>query len=290
MLFATTVHNYKSNKTRIVNVNTERLNALFDMESFVIGFIMEQDGSTINLSGRRFEKRAFDSPATRAQLPEGHYVVSNCTANRDFTKIVVWRKFTDTVTEKGWFGRTYQTSTAKWDKVMSVFITEYDSSATTVPSGNQEYTPVSTRGYKFQSPASIRKRKNNPFVLDKSSSNRFIKSFSDLGSTNMLRKVYYENISLPADKQSVVTVSMLRTKYRNEFTKCPLANQKRVFLDRIAGPETTQERLCASILMHCKDIRIRSDEHVVPVTVPTPVSVAQPIPVPPPLPVDQHEE
>lgn len=249
-LFATTVHNYKTNKTGIINVNTERMNALFDMESYVIDFIVTQDGSSTNLSGRQFEKRMFSSENTRSRLPEGHYIVSKCKANRDYTKMCIWRKFTSPVLVKGWFWNSERMS-SQWEKIMSVFITEYDPAKLERPA-----SPVASVSSTRRSSRSARAARDVEF--DKPKYDKFISTFKTLESVDMLR--------------SPVTIAILRTKFRKEFTKCPLANQKREFLPSTTADESTQDKLCASILMRCKDAPTAPTVPVVPDTPDTPIA------------------
>lgn len=243
-LFATTVHNYKTNKTCIINVNTERMNALFDMESYVIDFIVTQDGSSTNLSGRQFEKRVFSSGNIQSRLPEGHYIVSNCKPNHDYTKMCIWRKSTSPVLVKGWFWNSERLST-QWEKIMSVFITQYDPSKIAQPEQPAQTSPSTRRSERSdRSDRSDRstRRVVRDVEFDKPGYDKFISTFKTLESFNMLHES--------------ATLAILRTKFRKEFTKCPLANQKREFLPSTTTDESTQDKLCASILMRCKDTTV----------------------------------
>ena len=238
------------------------MNALFDMESYVIDFIVTQDGSTTNLSGRQFEKRTFNESSIRSKLPEGHYIVSNCKRNRDFTKMCIWRKFTGPVLVKGWFWNSERMET-QWEKVMSIFITEYN------PEKITAQNPVGTTNSTNRSGRATRTRVHRDphaprdMEFDKKAYGKFLDSFKKLECLNMLNTVYNENIRLPVDKQTSITLAILRTKFRNEFTKCPRANQKRTFLKKSDDGETAQEKLCASILIRCKDLRERAESTAV---------------------------
>lgn len=255
-LFATTVHNYKTNKTCIINVNTERMNALFDMESYVVDFIVTQDGSSTNLSGRHFEKRVFSSGNMRSQLPEGHYIVSNCKPNRDYTKMCVWRKSTSPVLVKGWFWNSERMS-SQWEKIMSVFITQYDPAKLERPASSVA-SVQSTRRSNRSSRSARSDRPVRDVEFNKPVYDNFISTFKTLESVHMLH--------------ASATLAILRTKFRKEFTKCPLANQKREFLPSTTADESNQDKLCASILMRCKDAPAVPDVLVVPDTSDTPIA------------------
>lgn len=255
-LYATTVHNYKTNKTEIVNVNTERLNALFDMESFVTNFILTQDGANFASpsQGRSFVKSSFAN--VQASLPEGHYIVNNCQRNRDFTKMTVWRKFTGPIVVKGWIWGQRENLAVQWEKVMTVFITEFHDSATVATAATPPATAATTARRRARKPKGQAKEQTK-----KEQAQALTSCLHASPAFNNLYSIIEEN---PAESTPRKLVSVLRTNHRDEFTKCPLANQKRAYIKKHISPAanepSNQELLCTSILTRGREIREQLDE------------------------------
>jgi hypothetical protein len=254
VLYATTKKDYTKGKTVVVNVNTEKLNARHDMESYVVGFILSKDGETTDMSGKVLEKKDF--LRSRDSLNEGHYIVMNSAPDRDNTKMSVWKRYVETTKTPGLLWGESTRTTLKWCKVMAVFITDFQASDYVAPSA-----PSSAWSQSRRTRVRANQPENNDNAVVTALRKTFISRLQECEFMGFIREYYVARARAvdTTDTVETLTIGALRTKFRSEFTKCPFVNRKRVVMKSFDNKENQHAQLCASILDRCAQIRQEID-------------------------------
>lgn len=247
--FAIVKKNYATGKASVMTVHTDKMNARFDIESFVVDYIVQKDGQDdaleaqaidVNLSGKVLEKREFARAHVRDNLPEGHYIVVHCAPERDGNKMTIWRKYSETTKSSGfwsWWGST-QTS-AKWRKVLSMHIVVLDEWKPSMPAN----TPIVTTRRKWRTAMRIACDVNTVDLGDR-------KAFSE----KMVSSPAMQAIRDHVDAEDPLCVTSLRAMFPDDFTRCPGVEQP-ASTPAPAPAETAEEDdLRASILQRCTQV------------------------------------
>lgn len=282
--FAIVKKNYITGKASVMTVHTDKMNARFDIESFVVDYIVQKDGqdnaasATVDLSGKVLEKREFARVRARDSLPEGHYIVVHCAPERDSSKMTIWRKYSETTKATGFWGWWGSTQTAtKWRKVLSLHIVSFDEWKPNMSVN----TPAITVRRKWRAAMRIADDVNS---VDLTARKAFAEKLTNIPVMQAIRELLIardaevsdripdvekaraanpsirdptatpEDVAKLAKPMSVIA---LRAKFPADFMSCPAVGrvaEPAELAELASTAETVEDELRASILQRCTQV------------------------------------